>query len=61
VKVRILNKLRELSVDPLAHARKLSDQRIGTFRLRIGDYRVVFDYLDDKVVVLRVGDRKDIY
>ncbi|MEM7354924.1 MAG: type II toxin-antitoxin system RelE/ParE family toxin, partial [Acidobacteriota bacterium] len=32
-----------------------------TFRYRVGDYRVIFDLADEKVVVLRVGDRKKIY
>ena len=61
VRRRILLKLRDLASDPLAPARKLTDSRIGMFRYRIGDYRVIFDFSDEKVVVLRVGDRKEIY
>ncbi|OGY18713.1 MAG: hypothetical protein A2900_02310 [Candidatus Chisholmbacteria bacterium RIFCSPLOWO2_01_FULL_50_28] len=36
---------------------------ISQYRLRIGDYRVLYDvYGDDKVVlILRIGHRKDIY
>jgi len=37
--------------------------KIAQFRLRIGDYRVLYDVYDqDKVVlILRIGHRKDIY
>ncbi|ACK42565.1 hypothetical protein Dtur_1287 [Dictyoglomus turgidum DSM 6724] len=31
------------AVDPLKYARKLISQKIGTYRFRIGDYRVIFD------------------
>lgn len=61
VRQRILKKLHDLASDPLASAKKLTDPRIGTFRYRIGDYRVIFDLVDERVVVLRVGDRKEIY
>ncbi len=61
VRRRILRKLHDLASDPLASAKKLTDSRIGTFRYRIGDYRVIFDLADEKVVVLRAGDRKKIY
>jgi mRNA interferase RelE/StbE len=61
IRRRILAKLRELAGEPLASAKKLTDPRIGTFRWRIGDYRAIFDIEEETVVVLRVGDRKDIY
>ncbi|HEX9732057.1 MAG TPA: type II toxin-antitoxin system RelE/ParE family toxin [Thermoanaerobaculia bacterium] len=57
----MLMKIRELAGDPLAGAKKLTDPRIGSFRWRIGDYRAIFDVERETVVVLRVGDRKDIY
>ncbi|NUN98684.1 MAG: type II toxin-antitoxin system RelE/ParE family toxin [Candidatus Omnitrophica bacterium] len=46
---------------PLKHARKLSNSSIGTYRYRIGNYRVIFDLADRDVVVLRVGHRREIY
>ncbi len=61
VRRRILTKLRQLAEDPLVGARKLTDPRIGTFRYRIGAYRVIFDFVEEQVVVLRIGDRKEIY
>jgi mRNA interferase RelE/StbE len=34
---------------------------LGPYRFRIGDYRVIFDLVDDEIVVLRVGHRREIY
>jgi len=47
--------------DPLKHAEKLTEPKIGEYRFRIGDYRVIFDLEGDEIVVLRAGHRKDIY
>lgn len=60
-RTRIGKKLQEFSLAPFEHAKKLSDARIGGYRFRIGDYRVVFDMDGDKIVVLRVGHRREIY
>jgi len=37
------------------------DPRIGQYRFRIGDYRIIFDLADDTLCVLEVGHRKEIY
>lgn len=61
VKKRIASKLKEYSNDPLNYSRKLTDPKIGTYRFRIGDYRVIFDIEDETIIVPRIGHRKDIY
>jgi mRNA interferase RelE/StbE len=61
VRRRIGIKLRAFALDPLVHAQKLSDTRIGSYRFRIGDFRVVADIERDTIIVLRIGHRKDIY
>ena len=33
----------------------------GCYRLRIGEYRVIFRYLEDGLEVIAVGHRSDIY
>jgi mRNA-degrading endonuclease RelE of RelBE toxin-antitoxin system len=33
----------------------------GNFRIRTGDYRIVFRVSGDIVIVWKIGDRKDIY
>ncbi|MGC9781243.1 MAG: type II toxin-antitoxin system RelE/ParE family toxin [Candidatus Heimdallarchaeota archaeon] len=61
VKDRIIKKLRECKLDPLTHAKKLTNPKLGSFRFKIGDYRVIFDLDDRIIVILRVGHRKTIY
>ncbi len=58
---RIVKKLKEYSVAPFQFAQKLSDPRIGTYRFRIGDFRVIFDLVGEKIVILRIGNRREIY
>ena len=46
---------------PLARARKLIDSRIGDYRWRIGNYRVIFDVHGKTIVVLRIRHRRESY
>lgn len=51
--------------NPLQYAKKLKDPKFGTYRFRIGDYRVIFD-VDSKgqvqiLLILTIKHRKDIY
>jgi mRNA interferase RelE/StbE len=41
--------------------RELVDSRIGGYRLRVGDYRVLFDLDGRDIIILRVQHRKDVY
>ena len=58
---RIGKTLLRYSEDPLKYAEKLSDPKLGSYRFRIGDYRIIFDLEGTDIVVLRTGHRKDIY
>ena len=49
------------SDSPLTFAERLTDYQYGDYRFRIGYYRVTFDVEGDKIVVLKVGHRKDVY
>jgi len=42
-------------------AKKLENSSSGEYRLRVGDYRVLFDLEGKTVVILRVQHRKDVY
>ncbi|MCK4620862.1 MAG: type II toxin-antitoxin system RelE/ParE family toxin [Desulfuromonadales bacterium] len=53
--------LLRFEADPLRYAKGLTNAVLGTYRFRIGDYRVVFDLEGDEIVLLRVGHRRDIY
>ena len=57
---RILKKVDELSENPFSKdIKKL--KRSDDFRLRIGDYRVIFSIEQNIVQILKVGHRKNIY
>ena len=58
---RILTKLREYEGEPFKYGRKLTSPKIGTYRFRIGDYRIIFDIDGENIVILRIGHRKDVY
>jgi mRNA interferase RelE/StbE len=61
VRIRIINKLKEYASQPIGDIRKLESPKIGTYRFRVGEYRVVFDIDGENLVVLRAGHRKTIY
>jgi len=61
VQKRIVEKLKDYSSDPIHFSRKLQDSSIGTYRFRIGDYRISFDIVEKDLVILRIRHRKDIY
>ena len=60
---RLVNAMQKLREQPRpAGAIKLQGEE-RTYRVRVGDYRLVYDIHDDKliVLVLRVAHRKDAY
>jgi mRNA interferase RelE/StbE len=60
---RIIKKIKWLAQqdEPLDFAKRLKYDAIGQYRFRIGDYRVIFDNIKDKIIILRVGHRSSIY
>jgi len=61
VRKRLAKKLLLLQESPLELSRKPVHPAIGAYRYRVGDHRVVFDLVGKRIVVLRVGHRRDIY
>lgn len=48
--------------DPINYADKLTNYLLGSFRFRIGNYRVIFDLLENNtLLILLIGHRRDIY
>ena len=49
--------------DPRQHGKGLTANRSGQWRYRIGDYRLLAEIQDDKIVILilNVGHRSEIY
>lgn len=50
-----------LAKNPITNSKKLSNSKIGSYRMRVGEYRVIFDIEDKTIVILRVGYRSKIY
>ena len=51
------------SVNPRQHGKGLTANRNGQWRYRIGDYRLICQLEDDKLIILAlsVGHRREIY
>ncbi|MFH1352793.1 MAG: type II toxin-antitoxin system RelE/ParE family toxin [bacterium] len=60
-KKKLAKKIVNLRKHPQKISKKLLHPKLGTFRYRIGDFRVIFDLVGGNVVVLRIGHRKEIY
>ena len=57
---QILRKVLRLENGMHGNIKRLQNADVG-FRLRMGDYRVLFDVIGDKILVQKVGNRKDVY
>ena len=49
--------------DPRVHGKGLSADRTGQWRYRIGDYRIIADIQDERLLILVIaaGHRREIY
>ena len=49
--------------NPRAHGKGLTANRSGQWRYRIGDYRLLAEIQDDKLIILAlaVGHRREVY
>lgn len=58
-----LNKNLEGCEDPRVHGKPLTADRVGQWRYRIGDYRVIAKIEDGKLIILviAIGHRREIY
>ena len=61
VQKRILKALKRIRIRPEAYLVKLVDD--PSFKFRVGDYRILIDIIEDKLVllVIKVGHRRTIY
>jgi mRNA interferase RelE/StbE len=61
--LRILQAVEQLATEPYPHGvRKLVGSE-HTYRIRVGDYRVVYNVVSSTLIIqiIRVGHRRDIY
>lgn len=63
VQKRILARLTELASEPRPAGAELLTGLADVWRVRVGDYRIVYTIKDDVllVLVLRVGHRREVY
>lgn len=49
--------------DPRQHGKGLTANRSGQWHYRVGDYRIIADIQDDKIVILilTIGHRREVY
>ena len=57
----ILNKIYSIRENPFRFLKRLQGEKL--WRLRIGDYRAIVDVIVsmNKIIVLRIGHRKNVY
>lgn len=60
VRAQILRKIDRLQHGLLGNIKRLRDAE-AAFRLRMGDYRVLFDVEGDVIIIRKIGNRKDVY
>jgi mRNA interferase RelE/StbE len=62
-RARIMDKTRELASNPRPHGSKKLKGSSERYRLRQGDYRILYEIRDEVLVVtvVQVGNRKDVY
>ena len=49
--------------NPRVHGKGLTSNRSGQWRYRVGDYRIIAEIQDDRILilVLNIGHRREIY
>ena len=58
---RIINKIDEMLLNPIICDFKKLKGHEGLFRLRVGEYRVIFEHDNKNLTILKVGHRQNIY
>lgn len=55
--------IKSLSTDPRPNGCKKLKGKLDTYRIRVADYRVVYEINDKSIFVfiVRIGHRKDVY
>jgi len=61
IQIRVLSVLDRIKISPHSHVKRLVNTTY--FRVRVGDYRVILDIQNEKLIifVVELGHRKNIY
>jgi mRNA interferase RelE/StbE len=60
---KILKAIEDLAENPMPVNHKKMVGTFHSYRIRVGEYRVVYEVIDDELIieVVRLGHRKDVY
>ena len=60
---RIIQKLNFYIVqkNPIDFAEKIEVGAGKVYRFRVGEYRIIFDWKAEVILILRIGDRSEVY
>jgi len=61
VQKKLKRALENFQKAPFSFGEKLISSKLGGYRFRAGDYRIIFDVEVEKIIILRVGHRREIY
>jgi mRNA interferase RelE/StbE len=63
IKRQLIKKIEDLQKDPRAPGSKLLDSEKNIYRIRTGNYRIIYQVRNKVllIIVAKVGDRKDVY
>ena len=59
-RAQIIRKIERLELGLHGDIKRLHEAE-AAYRLRMGDYRILFDVEGDVIVIRRIGNRKDVY
>ena len=57
---KLLRKIERLEYGLQGNIKRLRNAE-AVYRLRMGDYRILFDVEGDVIVIRKIGNRKDVY
>jgi len=63
IQTRVLNAVEKLQMNPRSTGCKALTGRHGYYRIRVGDYRIIYKIKDEVllIIVIAVGHRRNIY
>jgi len=60
IRLRLIQELQFLPLNPLS-GKFLIERLSGLQSLRVGKYRIIYQFLDDNIIIRAVGLRKNVY
>lgn len=60
-KKKLKKALEKFQKAPFSYAKKMLFSKLGDYRFRAGDYRIIVDIRGKEIIILRIGHRREIY